>query len=546
MSPGPSWRSFGERIRMSTSDYPAPRLDGPRLRSAVRAQSISADVWAVAAIVVLAAVIRILTVDNQSFWTDEALTAYEARLPFGAMLNTVAHVETTPPLYFVLVWGWAKIFGTSEAALRSVSTLAGVALVPIAYLSARELVSRWAGVIAAAFVAVNPFMVWYSQEARAYMLLALLTGAGFLWFVRARSDPTRRNLTWWAACSALALMTHFFAGFVVAPEALWLLWIWRTRDVAGAVAVVTAAQLVMLPFALIDTTHGPGWISVIPRVNRVGTAALEWGVSTIYRRATVADGLLGALALIVAVVLLLACAGDRQARPGAKVGAIVGGFVIVAPLVLGFFGQDYFLSRNEIPAFIPFVTVVAAACAVPRARVLGGALAVALLLMFSAATLRVQTRPYLQRPDWRKVSRALGATAVPRAILAADGTAADPLKIYLPDVNWVQQHSLQVLIREVDVVGATKRIALLPDRPVASRALLEPQPRLRFGAPLPRTVAPSGTQLVARFRVNNWIVARFALTRPARLSITQLNALAPRFFRRTPQALLIFVQHPGR
>ncbi len=95
-----------------------------------------------AGLIAVAAVIRILTIDNQSFWTDEALTAYEAHLPFGEMIHTVQHVETTPPLYFVLVWCWAKLFGTSEVALRSISTLAGIALVPIAYLSARELASR--------------------------------------------------------------------------------------------------------------------------------------------------------------------------------------------------------------------------------------------------------------------------------------------------------------------------------------------------------------------------------------------------------------------
>ena len=50
-------------------------------------------------------------------------------------------VETTPPLYFVLIWLWAKVFGTGEVALRAISTLAGIALVPIAYMSARELVS---------------------------------------------------------------------------------------------------------------------------------------------------------------------------------------------------------------------------------------------------------------------------------------------------------------------------------------------------------------------------------------------------------------------
>src|SRR5438067_13566465 len=140
---------------MGTSDYPAPRFGGPKFSGAgllSRVRSLSADERAMAALVVVATVIRIITIDNQSFWADEALTAYEAHLPFGAMLNTVAHVETTPPLYFILVWFWAKLFGTGAIALRSISTIAGIALVPIAFLSAHELVSRWAGVLAAAFV----------------------------------------------------------------------------------------------------------------------------------------------------------------------------------------------------------------------------------------------------------------------------------------------------------------------------------------------------------------------------------------------------------
>src|SRR2546421_10520703 len=133
---------------MSASEYPAGRLAGtrlPKLRSSVSIRRVPLDVWALGALIVVAATIRIITIDNQTFWMDEALTAYEAHLPFGPMINTVAHVETTPPLYFVLIWGWAHLFGTGEVALRSVSTIAGVALVPVAYLAARDLISRWAG-----------------------------------------------------------------------------------------------------------------------------------------------------------------------------------------------------------------------------------------------------------------------------------------------------------------------------------------------------------------------------------------------------------------
>ncbi len=156
-----------------------------------RARSIPAEVWITGVLVVIAAAIRIIVLDNQSFWQDEVLTAYEAQLPFGAMINTVVHVETTPPLYFVLVWAWAHIFGNGEVALRSVSLLAGIALVPISYLAGRDLVSPRAGVVSAALVTFNPFLIWYSQEARAYMLLAALCGASFLWFVTRAPRPER-------------------------------------------------------------------------------------------------------------------------------------------------------------------------------------------------------------------------------------------------------------------------------------------------------------------------------------------------------------------
>ncbi len=537
---------------MSTSDYPAVRLGRPRLsglRAASAARSVPIELWALAALVVLAAAIRIVTIDTQSLWADEALTAYEARLPFGAMLNTVAHVETTPPLYFLLIWVWGHVLGTGEIALRSISTLAGIALVPIGYLAARELVSRRAGLIAAALVAVNPFLIWYSQEARAYMLLAALVGVSFVRFIRARREPSTRNLAWWAFLSSLALMTHFFAGFAVAPEALWLLWVSRTRIVAAAVALVAVVQVAMLPFAFLDTAHGVGWIAAIPRLHRISDTAAEWGVSILYRRATILEGLVGAAVLLAVLLLLLSFGGDSRTRQAAKLGAVVAGTVLLVPLALGFAGQDYFLSRNLIPAFIPLVTIVAGACAAPRTRggrVLGTALAAGLIAMFSLAAVLVQSKPYLERPNWRSVAHALGPASVPRAVLAADGTTADPLKIYLPHVTWVQSRTHRYLVGEIDVVGATKRLEVVSGRPRTAVPGRARSIRGPMGRPVPRSVAPAGVRLLHRFRVKNWIVARFVLSYPEMITIDRLDALASGFFRHTPRALLTFIQQPGR
>jgi hypothetical protein len=341
-------------------------------------------------------------------------------------------------------------------------------------------------------------------------------------------------------------MTHFFAGFLVGPEAVWLLWTARSRGAVVAAGVVALVQAAMLPFALIDTGHGAGWIAAIPRHVRLSQAVAEWGVSIMYRRTTIREGLLGGAVLLALVGLLLAFGGDRRIRRGAAVAAAIAGFVWGAPLVLGLLSrrEDYFLSRNLIPAVIPLAVLLGAACVVPRLRVLGGALAVGLVALFSYATIQVQTHGYLQRPDWRSVAHALGPATGPRAIVAANGFTADPLKIYLARSNWVQPQSQQVLVQEVDVVGDRKQLPLRPVRislPGEPPVWLHPK-----GAPTPALVGPPGTRLVDRFVVRNWIVGRFVFDHPTRVSVKQLIGLAPAYFHRTPQALLIFFQRPPR
>ena len=91
------------------------------------------------------------------------------------MLGLIPQTESTPPLYYCVAWVWARVFGYGEAALRSLSALAGVLPCRSRTAPARKLVSRRAGLIAAALAACNPLLIWYSQEARSYELLVLLT-----------------------------------------------------------------------------------------------------------------------------------------------------------------------------------------------------------------------------------------------------------------------------------------------------------------------------------------------------------------------------------
>src|SRR4051795_7902392 len=133
---------------------------GQTIRAAARARSRA--FWIVAGLTVLAALLRFLTLGVQAYHHDEIVTASRVlRDGFGHAMDAVGFSESAPPLYYALAWVWTQLFGTGEVGLRSLSALAGVATVPVAYLIGRELRTRRTGLLAAALVAVNPMLLWY-------------------------------------------------------------------------------------------------------------------------------------------------------------------------------------------------------------------------------------------------------------------------------------------------------------------------------------------------------------------------------------------------
>jgi mannosyltransferase len=428
--------------------------------------------------------------------------------------------ETTPPLYFVVAWLWAKVFGTGEVGLRSLSALLGTGVIVLSYLCARELVSRAAGLVAAALAAVSPFMIWYSQEARSYMLLAALCGLSFLFFARALRTRSTRDIAWWAVSSALAIGTHFFAGFLVAPEAIWLLLALRSRAALLACGGVAVVQAALVPLAAADTSHPLGWIQQFPLSIRIEQVPVDLGLGSLYQSSLVNHGLIGAGGLAAVVAALLILGGGRAERRGATVAAVVAAAMILVPLVLAELGRDYFVARNFMPAWIPLAVLIGAACTAPRTIPAGAALAAVLLGAFVYAGIRIDGNASYQRPNWRGVAAALGTSAASRAIVAYDGGfAAQPLAVYLRGVPWRLSSRAPIYVDEVDVVGNVWQA-------------------------VPRPV-PSGTRLIGTRSVDGYLVARFALGPGWRLPPPEIGARAGALLAPAPPAPAVLLQRPA-
>jgi mannosyltransferase len=457
--------------------------------------------------VVAGAALRFATLDLQSFWVDEGATVNLLRRDFGGAIDGIGVTEKTPPLYYLVAWLWTRPFGTGEIGVRSLSALAGTLTLPVVFAIGRELVSDRAGLAATALAAFNPLLVWYSQEARAYALLVLLTALSVLLFVRATDERAeRRTLGWWALASALALATHYFALFVVGPLALWFVLRSRERRAAvAACAAVAAAGAALLPLA-IEQSHNPGANFI--RGTGLVTRMLQVPKQFLLGFDAPAETLLAVAAAVVAAagVWLAFARTDPSERRGGLVAAGILGAGLALPPLVAVAGADFVLSRNLIAAAPLFYLVLGTGFGARRAGPLGPALCAALCAISLGAVIAVDAQPEYQRDDWRAIAEELGPATPGEVIVVNPVAGAVPLGIYLDGLRNLPPGESGVM--RIDVVAAANR------RPGET-----PRP------PRPPTRLRSGFELVRRVEADSYTLVIMRAPAPAQLDDLELNGL---------------------
>lgn len=347
---------------------------------------------------------------------------------FADTMAAVPTHESTPPLYYALAWFWTQLFGTSEFGLRSLSAVIGTATVPVVYLAGRELVSRRTGLIAAAITAVAPWMVWYSQEGRSYPLLMLLGAVSLLYFARSLKESSTKNLGFWALSSALALATHYFAAFLVVPEAIWLLYRLgrdHLKRLVASLAVIAASAAALAPLALDQAGHGyTDWIGDYALSYRTKEIVVQFIAGG---NGNVPTWLSLLVLLVIGMALWLLLRADPQRQRAALPAALALSSVAI-PFVLLVGGQDYVLARNLAVAWIPFAIVIAAGLAAGPRR-LAIPVGVGLCGLLLALTVASAIAPKLQRMDWRAAAK-LAPGISGGEVIVLPFTGGDPIKYY--------------------------------------------------------------------------------------------------------------------
>jgi len=173
----------------------------------------------------LAGGLRFYRLGAQSLWNDEGLSLGLAQSDVPSILRSAA-ADIHPPGYYLLLKVWYSLTGDSEFALRGLSALAGLVLIALLYRLGRVYFDRPAAIAASLLGALNPFLIYYSQETRMYALAATLGAASFLLFslwLRSSRPPAsswgdRQLAIGYVLVTAAGLYTHYAFAFVILAE----------------------------------------------------------------------------------------------------------------------------------------------------------------------------------------------------------------------------------------------------------------------------------------------------------------------------------------
>jgi uncharacterized membrane protein len=166
-------------------------------------------------ILIAAFLLRLLTI-NQSLWLDEAINVNVA-----TSLNPVDLVtkyslgDFHPPLYHVILKLWILVFGNSEFSVRMPSVIFGTVTCLAVYALGKKLFDEKTALVAATLMATAPLAIYYSHEARMYMLAAMLVSISLYFFVSVLKRESILNWVGFIVSTALLLYSDYLPYLII-------------------------------------------------------------------------------------------------------------------------------------------------------------------------------------------------------------------------------------------------------------------------------------------------------------------------------------------
>jgi mannosyltransferase len=256
-------------------------------------------------ILVLAACLRFYNLGGQSLWNDELESWRQSSFAtLGEVIRQGVLPDTNSPGFQIILFGVEKWIGQGEAELRLPSAVSGLLTVALIFVAGRRLWGMAEGLMAALMAAVLWAPVYYSQEARSYALVTLMSlGASVFWLDLMRSIGRQTPLgkgTWlgFIVFAVASAYIHYFGLLLVTLEGAALLaatiFTRRSRRVAAvSLGLVGLGFAPWIPSMLQQSTHTDKIAWIPTPTLRAFPAFISFGFNGHAWLAIVVVGLLG-------------------------------------------------------------------------------------------------------------------------------------------------------------------------------------------------------------------------------------------------------------
>jgi hypothetical protein len=388
----------------------------------------------------LAFLLRAYRLDFQSYWIDEGWTLYFARLPLDQLWNSLQTTEPKPPLYYVLSSAWIRWAGDGEFALRYLSLAFGVLVIPLTYRMGKALGDARLGGLAAVLMAIAPYQIWHSQDARMYSIFSAAAAMSMWGFVTMWQRGGWRGWLVYVIGTEWALMTHYHAVLLVGLQGLFLLMTWRRhwrRYWIWATALV-AVGLLFTPWLVLSSSLLRTFLHRIPQPTlwdsylrsvmafSVGEDVPRWLAIPL------------TLVFVAIYVMGIVTAGRRswgRWRGGEMVARLLA-YTLAPAAAAWLYGElrtPVFMERYLIPVQGRYLLAVAAGILAlgigPRqwlawgAPLLAAGLVLGLLGIDGWVLSHQYADPAYAKPDWRATARTIEALGLPgdAIVITGDG-----------------------------------------------------------------------------------------------------------------------------
>lgn len=200
-------------------------------------------------IVCLGLVLRLMNLGMEPYWGDEAMSLdivqhYQNNIP--GLLVYLKTIEVHPPLYYLLLNGWARIFGWQEFGVRLLSLVFGLGVILLAYWLYQLLFQhKKMALLAAFFMAVLPFQVEFSQEARPYIIFCFMALLSAIFYWQYQKTNKIIFVGGYLTATILGLFLHYsFLFFAGALALFWLaaIFIWQPQASSKKIIIWLAAH----------------------------------------------------------------------------------------------------------------------------------------------------------------------------------------------------------------------------------------------------------------------------------------------------------------